>query len=110
MDTLITIVHIAACFLLIIAVLVQGAKSSAMGLFSGTGSDAVMGGASGPSFIKRFTITMAVVVAVTSMSLTVMVTKQNSRSVVGKYAGVELPKAPAANAAQSDAPAAEAAK
>ncbi|MFA6582830.1 MAG: preprotein translocase subunit SecG [Elusimicrobiaceae bacterium] len=85
MYTLVLIIHFAACFLLIVAVLLQSGKGNAMGVFGGGGSEAVFGGASGTSFVKKFTLGVALVIAVTSVGLTFMGGSRRAQSVVDKY-------------------------
>lgn len=85
MDTLILIVHFTACFLLIIAVLLQSGKNSSMGMFGGSGSDAIFSASSSMDFIKKFTIGAAITVALTSVSLTFFTARLSMSSVVNKY-------------------------
>jgi protein translocase SecG subunit len=85
MEKFLIVIHFFACFLLIITVLFQGSKSSAMGIFGGGGSDALFSGATGTSFIKRFTIILALTIASTSVLLTVRSSKLVTTSVADSY-------------------------
>ena len=101
MNTFLLIVHFLACFLLIVAVLLQNGKGSAAGVFGGGGnSDAIFAASSGMDFIKKFTIGCALTIAMTSILLTVYASRIGSSSVVNKYrfqqpAPASAPAAPA---------------
>ena len=102
------VIHVLAAVSLILAILVfQTSKGSALAMFGG-GGDSLFNSATGTSFIKKFTITMAAVFAATSLLLTVFASSNRMRSVVGDYP-LQTQQAPAAPAAQSAAAAAPAA-
>lgn len=108
MYTLVLVVHFVACFLLIVAVLMQSGKGNAMGVFGGAGAgEAVFGGGSGASFIKRFTLTMAIAIACTSVGLTFLGGRR-SVSVMEKYGRAEMPTLPQPAAKPAEQPAADA--
>ena len=101
MTTFLLVVHFIACFLLIVAVLLQNGKGSGAGIFGGGSSDAMFSASSGMDFIKKFTIALACTIAVTSILLTMYSTRAGMSSVVGKYqfqqpAPAAAPAAPAA--------------
>ena len=101
MDKLILVIYFLACFLLIVAVLLQGGKGSAMGLFSGSGSDAVFAGASSMDFIKKFTMGLALTIAVTSVLLTFYSGRSGLSSVLDKqYQDMPLPERPASQSSK----------
>jgi preprotein translocase subunit SecG len=86
MNTFLLIVHFLACFLLIVAVLLQNGKGSAAGVFGGGGnSDAIFAASSSMDFIKKFTMGCALTIAITSVLLTVYASRLGSSSVVNKY-------------------------
>jgi len=104
MGGIILVIHFIACFLLIVSILLQSGKGGAAGVFSGTSSDAVFSASSGSSFIKKFTLTLALVVALTSIMLTVSHNRSGFSSVVDKYAAQPVPgQQPAAPAAATAA-------
>ncbi len=111
MYTLILILHFVACFLLIVAVLMQSGKGNAMGVFGGGGgSDAVFGGASGTTFIKKFTLALALIIACTSVGLTFASGRRGMTSVMERYGRMEAPAQPAAQAPADQKAAAPAAQ
>ena len=63
-------IHVIACVLLIIAVLMQSSKGGGLsGAFGGMGSQAVMGGRETASFLSRATTYLAVTFMLTSLFL-----------------------------------------
>lgn len=109
MDKFILFFHFAGCLLLIISVLLQSGKTSAMGGLTGAGGgDALFAASSGTSFIKKFTASMAILVALTSIALTVYSGRSSMSSVLDKPispAAIPAMPKPAADAA-APAPAA----
>ncbi|MFH1619270.1 MAG: preprotein translocase subunit SecG [bacterium] len=122
MHQFLLVIHIFACIVLVIAILVfQTGKGSAMSMFGGGGGDTLFSARWGTDFIKKFTIGAAITFAMTSLLLTMITARRNMRSVVQEYplqqgqpqqaapaqpaAGAESKAAPAASAAQSPAPA-----
>ena len=101
MNGFLLFVHISACLLLIIAVLLQSGKGSAMGVFSGGGgSDNLFAASSGSSFVKKFTVTLSIIIAVTSLMMSVFSGRTAMRSVADKIPLAAQP-APAAAPAQT---------
>ena len=93
------VVHVLAALSLILAILVfQTSKGSALSMFGG-GGDSLFNSATGTSFIKKFTMTVAGIFAATSLLLTVFASSNRMRSVVQTYP-LQAPPAPAAPAAQ----------
>jgi len=84
MHTLILIVHILACLFLILAVLMQSGKGSAAGIFGGSGAENLFGGPTAFNFLNKFTAVVAVVMFITSITLTVISEKHGMTSVVDK--------------------------
>ncbi|HNT98725.1 MAG TPA: preprotein translocase subunit SecG [Elusimicrobiales bacterium] len=82
MYTMITVLHVILAFLLIIVIVVfQSSKGSALAMFGG-GGDALFSSGSGTTFIKKFTMWLAVAFAATSIMLTVFSNAERRRSVV----------------------------
>ena len=82
MNTLILIIHVLACLVLICLVLMQSGKGSAAGIFGSSNSDSVFAGPSATTFITKLTIGVAVVIMITSVVLTLNVSKRGMSSVV----------------------------
>lgn len=101
---LILTVHILACILLIIAVLLQSGKGADMGaVFGGAGSQALFG-ASGPAdFLNKATRVLVVVFMITSLTLGFSTLKKPSQSVMQK-AATSAPAAPAKGAPAAGVP------
>ncbi|MEF3279972.1 MAG: preprotein translocase subunit SecG [Elusimicrobiota bacterium] len=73
MYNLFLILHIIICFLLIVSVLFfQTSKGSALSMFGGGGGDSLFSSPSGTSFIKKFTMWVALAFAINSIILTML--------------------------------------
>ena len=95
MYTVIMSVHIFACFMLIMLVLVQPSKGGGFAIFGG-GGDALFSASSGTSFMKKATGTFALTFAATSLLLTILSTRVGLHSVTGLGDTPAPPAAPAA--------------
>ncbi len=83
MYTFLLIIHFLACFLLVTAILLQSGKGSAAGIFGSGGSgDGMMNAPTTATFISKFTMVLAIMIAITSISLTVLVSKGVNKSVM----------------------------
>jgi protein translocase SecG subunit len=103
------VMHILAALSLILAILVfQTSKGSALAMFGG-GGDSLFNSATGTSFIKKFTITVAAMFAATSLLLTVFASSNRMRSVVQEYPLQAQQAAPAQPAGGTPAPSSPAA-
>lgn len=71
MSTLLVVVHVMACVILVLAVLVQAGKDGGLGLMSSGSSQTVFGSSGGANFFTKFTAVVATVFMVTSITLTV---------------------------------------
>ena len=76
MQTLVTILHVLVCFFLMLTVLLQAGKGGGMGAAFGGGSSmgTVFGGSGAGNFLRRLTVTAAIIFMVTSMTLAWMAT------------------------------------
>lgn len=80
---LLTIIHITVAVLLILVVLVQSGKGAGLsGLFGGGASaEQLFSAPSGGSFLRKATIVLAIVFAVTSLTLTFTASRRAMQSV-----------------------------
>lgn len=89
MQTLITVLHVAGAFILIIVILLQSGKGAAMGSGLGAGSSQSMFGSSGAgNFLTKLTTGVAILFMVTSLTLATLSTNKKSKSVME---GVDSP-------------------
>jgi protein translocase, SecG subunit len=70
MNTLVTILHVLACFVLILVVLLQAGKGANMGATFGGSSQTVFGSSGAGTFLGKLTATVAVIFMLTSLILT----------------------------------------
>ena len=90
---LILTIHLLACVLLILIVLLQSGKGSAAGIFGASGADNLFASPTAFNAINKFTAVLAVVLMCTSIALTLASNKARNTSVVDS---VEIPvEAPA---------------
>ncbi|MDR1123486.1 MAG: preprotein translocase subunit SecG [Elusimicrobiota bacterium] len=101
MDTLILVLHFAACVFLIMLVLMQSGKGSAAGIFGASNSDSVFAGPTAATFITKLTAGVAVFIMITSVFLTVGVGKRGASSVVDRVGNIPAASAAPAVPAQS---------
>ncbi len=85
---LILAVHLIACVLLILIVLLQSGKGSAAGIFGASGADNLFASPTAFNAVNKFTAGLAVVLMCTSIALTVASNAKRSVSVVDQ---VEIP-------------------
>ena len=104
MTTFLTVVHIFACCLLILVVLIQQGKGAEISASLGGSSQTVFGSAGGATFFTRFTATMAGIFMVTSVLLTIL-GGQSRKSIFEGTAPAAPASAPAAPATAPAAPA-----
>ncbi len=96
--------HVVACLLVILVVLIQSGKGAGMGgLFSGGGGDALFSAPSGSSFIRKVTTGFAITFFVTSLLLTYLGARRGMQSVTQNLY-MPPPAAPAAAPATPPAP------
>lgn len=82
MYTLALVLQWIACILLIMLILMQSGKGSAAGIFGSSNSDSVFAGPTATTFITKLTAAVALVIMITSIFLTVNVSKRGMTSVV----------------------------
>ncbi len=85
---LILAVHLLACVLLILIVLLQSGKGSAAGIFGASGADNLFASPTAFNAVNKFTAVLALVLMCTSIALTIASNKARSTSVVDS---VEIP-------------------
>ena len=116
MITAITIIHLIACFFLILVVLLQTGKGAEMGAVFGGGSSATLFGASGAgNFLTKLTTGTAIVFFLTSLILAYSSIAKTQHTVFDQPIAAPPPlnapaeKAPPAAAAEPNAAAPQAA-
>jgi preprotein translocase subunit SecG len=83
------VIHIIICFLLIVSILVfQTSKGSALSMFGG--GDSLFATSGGTTFIKKFTMYLAIAFAINSLILTSLSPTRN-RSVIESVAIPQMP-------------------
>ena len=70
MHTLVTILHILACLILIMIVLLQAGKGANMGAAFGGSSQTVFGSSGAGTFLGKLTAAVAIIFMLTSLTLT----------------------------------------
>lgn len=80
--TLIVIVHVFICFLMIGAILLQSGKGAEIGAAFGGSSQTVFGSRGPANFLSKFTVVVAAVFMVTSLSLAILAKQRNVASTV----------------------------
>lgn len=98
--TLVVILHVFVCFLMIGAILLQSGKGAEIGAAFGGSSQTVFGSRGPANFLSKFTVVVAAVFMVTSLSLAILAKERNFSSTVIDLKQKSAPAAPAAPAAQ----------
>jgi preprotein translocase subunit SecG len=105
-----TTLHVVACIFLVIVVLLQKGKGSDVSAVFGGSSQTIFGSSGAGNFLTKLTSATAIVFMLTSLSLTIGTTKQETKSVFDDVPAETTPvtpeQAPAPPAAESGAPAA----
>ena len=108
MHTLVIIIHIIACFLMIGASLLQSGKGAEIGAAFGGSSQTVFGSRGPANFLSKFTVIVAVVFMVTSLSLAILAKERTFSSTVidlkKKETSQPAPAAPAEKPASDSHP------
>jgi len=81
MIILLTIIHVLACILLVVSILLQSSKGGGMaGMFGGGGAmGAVFGGRGAASFLSKVTLWLGVTFAITSISIALLTSNINQQ-------------------------------
>jgi preprotein translocase subunit SecG len=82
MHTLVVIVHVIACFLMIGAILLQSGKGAEIGAAFGGSSQTVFGSRGPANFLSKFTVVVAAVFMMTSLSLAILAKERTFSSTV----------------------------
>ena len=108
MHTLVIIIHIIACFLMIGAILLHSGKGAEIGAAFGGSSQTVFGSRGPANFLSKFTVIVAVVFMVTSLSLAILAKERTFSSTVidlkKKETSQPAPAAPAEKPASDSHP------
>jgi len=81
LTALITVVHIAACVCLVVAILLQSGKGGGLaGAFGAGSSQTLFGGRGAATFLSRAATTLAVIFFLTSLTLGLVSTRQTGAS------------------------------
>ena len=108
MYILLIIIHVLVCFLMVGAILLQSGKGAEIGASFGGSSQTVFGSRGPANFLSKFTVVVAAIFMLTSLSLAIMARERTFSSTVidlkKKETSQTAPETPAATPA---APAAE---
>ncbi len=106
MYTLLTIIHVIACIIMVLVVLLQAGKGANMGAAFGGSSQTVFGSSGAGTFLGKMTATVAIVFMLTSLFLTYSVSRKGSSLFESSQAPVARQAMPAAPAPNTATPAA----
>lgn len=77
------VIHVCACLLMILTVLLQTGRGAGLSVFGG-GGDSLIQSPSGSTFMKKFTAVLAGTFAATSLFLTLLSSRTGISSVTSK--------------------------
>jgi preprotein translocase subunit SecG len=103
---MITLVHIIACVILVLVVLLQAGKGANMGAAFGGSSQTVFGSSGPGTFLGKMTTAVAIIFMLTSLSLSYMVSRKSSSLMEGAAKPVAQKTVPAPSPAMPPSPAA----
>ncbi len=106
------IIHVLVCFLMVGAILLQSGKGAEIGASFGGSSQTVFGSRGPANFLSKFTVVVAAIFMLTSLSLAMLAKDRNFSSTVidlnkkesSQAAPETPPTTPAAPAAESHTP------
>jgi preprotein translocase subunit SecG len=105
MYTFLIVIHVFICFLMIGAILLQSGKGAEIGASFGGSSQTVFGSRGPANFLSKFTVVVATIFMLTSLSLAIMARERTFSSTVIDLKKKETSQpAPAAPATESHAP------
>ncbi len=106
------VIHVLACFFLIVVVLLQTGKGADMGAVFGGGSQTLFGSSGAGNFLTKLTTGTAITFMITSLILTYGASRTPTSSLLDKLPATSAPAVPATPpsepAADAGAPAAQA--
>jgi preprotein translocase subunit SecG len=106
MHTLVTVIHVVACIVLILVVLLQAGKGANMGAAFGGSSQTVFGSSGAGTFLGKMTAAIAIIFMLTSLTLTYSASRKGSSLFDSSQAPVTRQAIPAAPAQNEATPAA----
>jgi len=86
MMVLVTIIHVLACVILVLVVLLQAGKGADMGAVFGGASSTIFGSSGAGNFLTRLTTGAAIVFMITSLTLTYGTTRQTASTIMPEAA------------------------
>ncbi|TKB92471.1 MAG: preprotein translocase subunit SecG [Nitrospira sp.] len=106
------IIHVLVCFLMVGAILLQSGKGAEIGASFGGSSQTVFGSRGPANFLSKFTVVVAAIFMLTSLSLAMLAKERTFSSTVidlkkkesSQTAPATTPTTPAAPAAESHNP------
>ena len=99
-------IHVAACLLLILIVLLQAGRGAGLAVFGGGGGDSLFNAPTTTSFMKQFTMGLATTFAITSLMLALLSSRSAMRSVTTTSLPIARQAPPPSQAPAEPAPAA----
>ena len=104
MATTLAVIHITVCVFLILLIMIQDPKGGGSGLFSGGGSNSILGSSGGADFLTKATRYMAIAFGTLCVALTIFTKPTKS----GVFSDTALPAtAPIAAPVETATPAAK---
>lgn len=104
MITLVTLFHVTSCVLLILIVLLQVGKGADLGSTFGGGSQSVFGSGGAAPFLTKLTTFVAIVFMITSLSLTMISSREAKKTVVDSISAPAVPTPSAPQAPETKTP------
>ena len=92
MIILVTVVHVLACFILVLTVLLQAGKGADIGAVFGGASTTIFGSSGAGNFLTRLTTAAAIVFMATSLTLTYGWSHRPSATLMPESATVARPE------------------
>ena len=102
MMLVVTIVHVLACAILVLVVLLQAGKGADIGAVFGGASTTIFGSSGAGSFLTRLTTGAAIVFMATSLTLTYGSTRSTSTTIMQESVAPAVPEEPFAGRASGE--------
>ena len=106
--SLLKFVHVSACLLMILVVLLQTGRGAGLAVFGGGGGDSLINTPYGSDFMKKFTAVLAGTFAFTSLFMTLLASRAGMSSVTSRVRTPPPIEAPAQTPVPAPAPAGQA--